>query len=167
MSPVSVRDEEAEAVEVERVAASIYGTIVSASVMAAGADHLSVGQICAAVVVTVVVYWAAETYARVLAGRLLAGHGELSDAVVEHARHHWRMVTASFAPLAALLLAAAFGADEPDAVLAALVFTAAWLVLLGWIAAGRAELVGWRRLTAAGIGGMAGLVMIALKLALH
>ncbi|HZM29949.1 MAG TPA: hypothetical protein VFB77_05635 [Acidimicrobiales bacterium] len=155
-----------EAVEVERVAASIYGTIVAASVMAAGADHLSVGEICAAVLVTVVVYWAAETYARIVAGRILASEA-VSEAVREHARHHWRMVTASYAPLAVLLLASLFGADVSAAVLIALVFTTGLLVVLGWVAAGRAEMTGAPRLVAAAVAGVAGLVMIALKLALH
>ena len=155
-----------EAVEVERVSASIYGTIVAASVMAAGADHLSVGEICAAVLVTLVVYWAAETYSRIVAGRILASE-TVSEAVREHARHHWRMVTASYAPLAVVLLASLFGADTSNAVLAALVFSTGMLVLLGWVAASRAGMTGVARLVSASVAGVAGLVMIGLKLALH
>ena len=156
-----------EAAEVERVAASIYGAIVAASVMAAGAEDLSVGQICAAVLVTLVVYWAAETYARVLAGRILARSQAIGEAVREHARHHWRMVTASYVPLAVLLVASLLGADESTAVLIALVFTTGMLVVLGWIAATRGEIAGTPRVVAAGLAGIAGVVMIALKLALH
>jgi hypothetical protein len=164
---VSTEEQVDEAIEVERVAASIYGAIVAASVMAAGADHLSVGQICAAVLVTLVVYWAAETYARVLAGRILARSEAIGEAAREHARHHWRMVTASYAPLGVLLLASLFGANESTAVLIALVFTTGMLVVLGWIAATRGEITGAPRLVAAGVAGIAGVVMIALKLALH
>jgi hypothetical protein len=166
MSPVSIEERLDEAVEVERVSASIYGTIVAASVMAAGAEDLSVGQICAAVLVTLVVYWAAETYSRIVAGRILASE-TASEAVREHARHHWRIVTASYAPLAVLLLASLFGAGTSTAVLIALVFTTVLLVVLGWVAAGRAEMTGVARLVAASVAGVAGLVMIALKLVLH
>src|ERR687898_796294 len=58
--------------EVERLAASIYGTIVASSVLAASASNLSIGETCLAVIVTVLVYWLAETYAASLAARTVA-----------------------------------------------------------------------------------------------
>jgi hypothetical protein len=52
--------------------------------MVAGAAHLSVGGMTAAVIVTVVVYWLAESYARYLAERVVhPGH----EAVVEAVHH--------------------------------------------------------------------------------
>jgi hypothetical protein len=164
---VSVEQQVDEAAEVERVAASIYGAIVAASVMAAGADSLSVGQICVAVLVTLVVYWAAETYARVLAGHIFRSSEAISEEIRHHALHHWQMVTASYAPLGVLLVASLFGADASTAVLIALVFTTVMLIVLGWVAATRGEMTGGPRLVAAGLAGVGGLVMIALKLALH
>lgn len=153
--------------DVERAASSVYGTIVASSVLAAGAYHLSIAQLCLAVVVTVVVYWLAEIYAQVLASRALAAPRHLREEVREHAIHHWRMVTASFIPLAALLAAAALGADEPDAVMAALLLTTLMLAVLGWVAAGRAGMQAWHRLAAAAASSLGGLVMIGLKFALH
>jgi hypothetical protein len=156
-----------EVAEVERVAASIYGTIVAASVMVAGADHFSVPQIVLAVIVTVAVYWLAETYARVLAERVTAVPATIREHAIRHARHHWPMVTASVAPLAALVTAASLGAEADEAVVVALIFTTLWLGLLGWFAAGRAEMRGLVRAVATVVAGAAGLAMIALKFALH
>jgi hypothetical protein len=153
--------------DVERAASMVYGIIVASSVLAAGAYHLSIAQLCLAVVVTVVVYWLAEIYARVLASRALAAPRHILDEVRDHAVHHWRMVTASFIPLAALLAAAALGADEPDAVLASLVLITVMLAVLGWVAAGRAGMRAWHRLAAAAASSLGGLVMIGLKFALH
>jgi len=156
-----------EVAKVERVAASIYGTIVAASVMVAGADHFSVAQIVAAVLVTVVVYWLAETYARVLAERVTAGPVTIGEDAIRHAGVHWRMVTASVAPLAALVTAAALGAEADAAVTVALMFTTVWLGLLGWFAAGRAGMRGLVRVVATLVASAGGLAMIALKFALH
>jgi uncharacterized membrane protein YdcZ (DUF606 family) len=82
------------------------------------------------------------------------------------------MVTATFLPLAVLLLASLMGADESGAVLAALVLaalvlTALLLAVLGWVAATRARMTHPRRVATAAVAGAVGLVMIALKLALH
>lgn len=161
----AARAEDAELVE--RIAAAVYGLIVAASVMVAGAAHLSVGGMTAAVIVTVVVYWLAESYARYLAERVVhPGHEAVVEAV-HHALAHWRMVTATFLPLAVLLLASLMGADESGAVLAALVLTALLLAVLGWVAAARARMTHPRRVATAAVAGAVGLVMIALKLALH
>lgn len=155
------------AILVERIAAAVYGLIVAASVMVAGAGHLGVGGIAAAVIVTVVVYWLAESYARYLAERVVHPGHEAAREAVRHALHHWRMVTATFLPLAVLLLASLIGADRSGAVIAALALTALLLAVLGWIAAARARMTHPRRLATAAVAGAIGLVMIALKLALH
>ena len=77
------------------------------------------------------------------------------------------MVTASFAPLAVLLVAAALGADVTGAILAALGFSTVTLAVLGWAAAGRAGMAGLPRLGTAAASSVAGLLLISLKLVLH
>jgi hypothetical protein len=153
--------------EVERLAASIYGTIVASSVLAASASNLSIGETCLAVIVTVLVYWLAETYAASLAARTVATPERFGDYARHHARRTWRMVTASLAPLAALLVAAALGAGVTNAILAALGLSTLTLAALGWVAAGRAGIAGLSRLGIAATSSVAGLVLIGLKLSLH
>ena len=152
---------------VERIAAAVYGLIVASSVMAASAGHVSLRGTVVAVVVTVVIYWLAETYAHYLAESVVTPGEESLQAAIRFATHHWRMVTASFLPLAVLLLASLFGADQSGAVLAALIFSSLLLALLGWLAATRAGMHHVRRVVTAGLCCGLGLVMIALKLALH
>jgi hypothetical protein len=50
-----------------RRTASIYGTIVTAAVLATGGDQLSTAALEATVLVTLLVYWLAEQYAELLA----------------------------------------------------------------------------------------------------
>jgi hypothetical protein len=153
--------------EVERLAASVYGTIVAASVLAASAGNLSIGATCLAVIVTLVVYWLAETYAASVAARAVAAPDRFGAYARQHARRSWRMVTASYAPLAALLLAAALGADVTGAILSALGLSTVTLAVLGWVAAGRAGISGLPRVAMAAVGSVAGLLLIGLKLSLH
>ncbi len=159
--------EEVVLVSVDRTAATIYGTIVAGSVMAAGAGHSTVRKTTVAVIVTVLVYWLAESYAHVLATRL---SGE-SPAHRAHLRQHLRstatLVTASFTPLGAMLIAALLGADARDAVTAALIVTSVWLGVLGWTAARRSGQRGLALVASTLGSSLIGLVLIALKFALH
>jgi positive regulator of sigma E activity len=165
--PLAAADPDDPSGRVDRISGSIYGTIIAASVMATGAGHTPLGGICLAVVVTLLVYWLAEAYAHVLALRIVHASQSRRDHVHRHLRQTATLVTASVAPLAALLVAALLGADTSGAVLTALIFTAAWLGVLGWIAARRAGLRG-PPLVASTVGsGLIGLVLIALKFALH
>lgn len=127
----------------------MYGLIVAASVMTAGADH-STQAIFGAVVVTVVVYWLAETYARYLAERTVAGRDEAYAAARDHALHHWRMVTAPFAPLAVLVVASLVGFGSRGAVLSALGVTTGMLAFAGLVAGRRAGMSPLSALVAGG-----------------
>jgi hypothetical protein len=154
-------------IEVDRLAAAVYGTIVAGSVMAAGAGHLSAARTAVAVLVTVFIYWLAESYAHLLAIRVVG----VSDARRAHARHRltnsWRLVTASFIPVAGMGLASLAGADARDAVLVGLLCTTALLAVLGWWAAQRSGLHGLGLVASTLGSGLIGLALIALKFALH
>jgi hypothetical protein len=153
--------------EVDRMAAAVYGIIIAGSVMAAGAGHTTVLQTTAAVVVTVVVYWLAESYAHLLATRIV-GESPARLAHLEHRlRSSWRLVTASFLPVGALLVAALFGAGPRDAVTVALLFTTAILAFLGWTAGRRTRQRGLALAASTAASGLIGLVLIVLKLSLH
>jgi hypothetical protein len=57
-----------------RRAAGIYGTIVASAVLAGGGAHLQTVPLAIAVVVTLLVYWAAEGYAELLSEQIHGGH---------------------------------------------------------------------------------------------
>jgi hypothetical protein len=146
-----------------RRAAGIYGAIITAAILDTAGDRLPTGALVAAVVITLLVYWLAEEYAELL-GEQAAGGKLPSRAYVRGAlAATWPMVSASFLPLLALVLARLAGAS---ASVAANIGLAAAIMLLtahGWLAGRAAKLRGWRLLFAASVAAALGLVMIALK----
>lgn len=146
-------------------AAAIYGTIVSASVMAA-APQTSIVAVIVAVLVTVLVYWIAERYAELLAA-YTHGH-RLTRADVTHSlREGLPMIQASYAPLVVLVAAALLGAETSTALTIAMAFTAGWLFLMGWAAGRRRGLTGWPLAAVTGTAGLLGIILIILKFSLH
>jgi hypothetical protein len=146
-----------------RRAAGIYGAIITAAILDAAGGHLATAVLVVSVVVTLLVYWLAEEYAEVLgeqaAGGRLPGWAYIRGALVAT----WPMVSASFVPLLALVLARLAGAS---ALAAANVGLAAAIVLLtihGWLAGRSAQLHGRKLLFATSVAAALGLVMILLK----
>jgi hypothetical protein len=125
--------------------------------------HLTTAALVVSVVVTLLVYWLAEQYAELLGEQAEGGHPP-SWASIRGALAATRpMVSASYAPLLALLLARLAGAS---ALVAANVGLAAAIVLLtihGWSAGRAAQLRGWQLFFATSIAAALGLLMIALK----
>jgi hypothetical protein len=149
-----------------RMANGIYGVIVGTAVMAAD-NGGGVGRLVIAVLVTLLVYWAAERYAHVLARRIGLGrrltHAELRRELSDG----WELVTASYLPLLVLVTSSLLGADLFGSVRNALVFSTALLGLHGWRVGSEAGLGRRRRLLSATIAGAFGIVMIALQTFLH
>jgi hypothetical protein len=155
----AVRDE-------RRTADAVYGVIVGAGVMAAA--HLPTsGRLALAVVGTLVVYWAAERYAAVMAKRTAAGHHLLRSELRHELADGWELVTASFLPIVVLLTVDGLGAELDTAVIAALVTSTALLFLAGLRIGAQGQLSFWERVTSAAVAGVFGVVLIALKVALH
>lgn len=155
-----------ERFKIAMVAPAIYGLIISSGVMASAGPSVSLLGVAGAVLVTVFVYWVAEQYAAVLAAQL-AGRATSRSHLRESLREGWPMVEASYAPLLVLLLAWLVGASRTVAVFSALIFTTALLFSFGWIAGRRSGLSGLALLASVLVAGGLGLVMIALKVALH
>jgi hypothetical protein len=150
----------------ERTASGIYGLIVSAGVMAAAHEPTS-GQLAVAVLVTLVVYWAAERYATIIAGRIVAGRKRTAAEMRRELSRGWGLVTASFLPLAVLVTVDLFGGDLRDAVLTALIFSTVLLVLASLRMGVDGRLTVVERLASACAAGVLGVVLIALKVSLH
>lgn len=150
----------------ETTAAAIYGVIVSAGVMAAA--HVDTAmQVVVAVLVTLVIYWAAERYARVIAERIHSGHRPSWPQLRRQLTSGWEMVTASYTPLAVLGILTLLGVDLFAAVLSALACSTLLLGAAGWAMGRRGHLTVPERIVAAVVASLFGVVMIVLKSLLH
>jgi hypothetical protein len=146
-----------------RRAAGIYGAIITAAILDTAGGHVSTAVLVISVVVTLLVYWLAEEYAEVLGEQVQGGRLPSRASIWGALEATWPMVTASYAPLLALVLIRLAGAS---ALAAANVGLAAAIVLLtvhGWLAGRAAQLRGWHLFFATSVAAGLGLVMIALK----
>ena len=136
-----------------RRAAGIYGAIVTAAILDTVGGHASTTVLVISVVVTLLVYWIAEEYAEVLgehtAGGRLPSRAYIRDALAAT----WPMVSASYAPLLAVVLATLAGASPLTAANAGLVVAMVLLIIYGWLAGRAAQLQGWKLLAATSIAG--------------
>jgi hypothetical protein len=147
-----------------RRSAGIYGTIVASAVLAAGGGHLRTLPLAVTVLVTLLVYWAAEGYAELLGEQIHAGHLPTRAQLRASLAASWPMVSASYVPLLSLLLATVLGATTKNAATAALVVAIALLLVHGWAAGRACRLHGLRLLAVTLIAGAFGFMMILLKL---
>jgi hypothetical protein len=150
-----------------RRAAGIYGTIVTAAVLAAGGNQLSTAALEATVLVTLVVYWVAEQYAELLGEHTHAGRLPGVRVVRSSLAAAWPMVSASFVPLICLAVARVLGASAPGAADVALGVTLALLLAHGHTAGRAAGLRGARLVLVTATAGFLGVVMIVLKVILQ
>ncbi len=136
---------------------------MTAAVIAAGGGQLRTTALAVTVVVTLVVYWLAEEYAELLGEHTRAGHLPSAAIIRSSLAGAWPMVTASFLPLVALLVARLLGASSIDAAWFALSTAVALLVVHGYGAARAANLVGVRLVAVTATAGLLGVAMIVLK----
>jgi hypothetical protein len=151
----------------ESTAAAIYGIIVGGAVMAAShAERVLV--VAIAVLVTLVIYWTAERYARLVAARIHDGHRPNWEHVRHELTHGWEMVTASTIPLIVLVVAGGvLGASVYSAVIAALISSTALLGLAGWEIGRDGRLTTGERVVSACVAALFGVGMVLLKTLLH
>ena len=144
-------------------AAGIYGTIVTAAVLAAAGARLPTLEMEISILITLAVYWVADVYASLLGGQLEGGHLPTWRQIRATLAATWTMVSASFIPLLVLLLTRAAGASAPAAANAGLVAAVLLLVFYGWSAGRAASLRGMQLLFVTSIAAALGLLMIILK----
>jgi hypothetical protein len=150
----------------EATASGIYGVIVSAAVMSASHAEKAY-QVIVAVLVTLVIYWGAERYARVVAERIHEGHRPSWTSVRHQLTHGWEMVTASSLPLLTLAVLTVLGARLSTAILGALGCATVLLCVAGWSIGRRGRLSTRERVASTLVAGMFGTVFILLKTFLH
>ncbi len=146
-----------------RRAAGIYGTIITAAILAALGDHVHTIPLTVSILVTLVVYWLAEEYAELLGDQLEGGRLPTWGTVRAALGATWPMVTASYLPLLALILAHLLGASVPAAANAALAVAIVLLTIYAWSAGRAARLHGRQLLIITAAAAALGLLMIVLK----
>jgi hypothetical protein len=146
-----------------RRAAGIYGAIITAAILDTAGGHVSTTVLVISVVVTLLVYWIAEEYAEVLgehtAGGRLPSWASIRGSLVST----WPMVSASYAPLLAVVLATVAGASALTAANVGLVVAIVLLTVHGWLAGRAAQLRGRKLVLVSSVAAGLGLVMILLK----
>jgi hypothetical protein len=150
----------------EGTAAGIYGVIVSSAVMSSSHGETGLA-VEITVLVTLVIYWGAERYARIVAERIHEGHRLSRTAVRQQLTSGWEMVSASALPLIVLAVMSLLGADVSTAVLGALVCSTVLLCVAGWAMGRGGRLSTRERVVSAAVAGMFGVVFIVLKMQLH
>jgi hypothetical protein len=150
----------------DKASNAVYGLIVASAVLAV-APREGVWQLAGSVLATLVIYWAAERYAAVMALRIITKRGLTRGELLTQLSKGWELISASFLPIVALLLADAVGLGITKAVVAALGCSTALLCYMGWRVGGQAELPVGKRLVSSAVAGAFGLVMILLKARLH
>jgi hypothetical protein len=152
---------------IQRAPASIYGTLIGASVLAVSDDDDPIAEVAVAVVLTILIYWAAERWSAVLGAYLQNPEPITPRAALRIFAEGYPMVQASYVPLFVMLLVRLFGGSDASAVNAALVVTIAVLIALGALAGRRSGLQGWGIVLSAAFTGALGLAVVALKAVLH
>ncbi len=146
-----------------RRAVGIYGTIVTAAVLAAAGDDLHTLELALSIVITLLVYWVAEEYAEILGEHLAGGRLPTWRYARAALAATWPMVGASFVPLLLLVLAWLLGASSSVAANYGLAAAIAELMIYAWAAGRAAELQRRQQLVLGSAAAVLGLLMIVLK----
>lgn len=145
-----------------RRAAGIYGSIITAAIIAA-ASALPTAALAASVLVTLLVYWLAEGYAEVLGEQAAGGKLPTWARIRRTLGGTWPMVSACYVPLVVLVLARLAGASTLTAANAGLAVAIVMLTIHGWLAGRSAQLKGRQLLAATSVAALLGIAMILLK----
>ena len=144
-------------------AAGVYGNVITTAILNTAGGRLPTDALVTAVVVTLLVYWIAEEYAEVLGEQATGGRLPGWAYIQQALESTWPMVSASFAPLLALVVARLAGATTLEAANVGLAVAFVLLAFHGWRAAVAAQLRGWQLFAACSVAAALGLIMILLK----
>jgi len=145
-----------------RRAAGIYGSIITAAIIAA-ASGLPTAALAISVLITLLVYWLAEGYAELLGEQAAGGELPSLARVRGTLAGTWPMVSACYLPLVALLLARLAGASSLAAANIGLAVAIVMLTVHGWLAGRSAQLSGRQLFAATSVAALLGIAMILLK----
>jgi hypothetical protein len=149
-------------------ASGVYGTIAVGALLAAeSARRETYPETVGAVVITLLLYWIAHSYAQFTGHRLRAAEKlTLAGLVRTMAGESWIMLGAAI-PLLTLVIWWAAGAQLTAAVSAAIWTSAGMVTIIEVVAGLRADLSGHELVAQASLGVLLGLLVIVLRLLLH
>ena len=148
--------------------AAIYGSILAAALVAAlGVNEVSPREMTMTLLATTLVFAVAHAWSEVVGERIAFGHGASLRRLVELIRREWPLVEAGFVPGAALALA--WAGLWSASVGACIALALADLQLVGWgILVGLRSYDHWPAALFVGVvNGFFGLILVALKIAVH
>jgi hypothetical protein len=146
----------------------VYGTIaIGALLTAESAQSETYAKSVGAVVITLLLYWLAYSYAEFTGQRLQNGEpfefGELATAAVKELS----VLIGASIPLLVLLIFWGAGARLGTAVSAAVWTSAAMIVIIEFVVGRRANLTGRQLIMQTGFGAFLGLLVLTLRIVLH
>ena len=144
----------------------ITGTIVSAAVIAAAAGHLEESHIVLAILGTAFIYWLAHLHARTL-GDAVKHRTHPVSALKEALAETWPILAASLVPALILLITQIVGMKIRTGAWIALIASTVLLTIYSFLAGRRGGLGLVGSLVSAAVGASLGILVIALKAALH
>lgn len=147
---------------------AVYGAIAVAALLAAESPvRETYLKTVAAVVITLLLYWAAHAYADLVGERLESGR-RLSIGVISRAlAHNVSMLTGAAIPLIPLLLWWVTGGSLSGAVLAAEWTAAGMIVVIELVAGIRGKLTGGELAWQVALGAVLGVMVMLLRVILH
>jgi hypothetical protein len=148
-------------------AAYLYGLIVSGAVLATASDDYRLVRVAVLLVVTLGIYWAAETYVHWIAARTHLQRDLTSDERWKTLRDGWPLMTACATPLLCLGIEAILGFETAVALDVTLAINGVLLFLVGWQMGKAGGMRGLRLVLSAVAAGLLGLSLIALKALMH
>ncbi len=156
--------EELQPNEGRRSASALYGLIIACAVLATASPDDRLVIVALTVIGTLAIYWIAETYVHLMAKRQ-SQHHELSAAQFRTiAMDGLPLITVTFAPLIALLVAALLGLSAELGENIALAVNIALLLTFGHRMSKDAGLQGVRLWVSTLLAGLLGLAMVGLKI---
>jgi hypothetical protein len=150
-----------------RRAAHLYGLIVSGAVLATASDDFRLARVAIILLLTLTIYWAAETYVHWIAARTLVQRDLTRDERRRIVADGWPLVSACAVPLAFLAAEALLGMETSVALNLTLAVNAVLLFIVGWRMGVAGGLSGVRLGLSTGGAGLLGLALIALKTVMH
>ncbi len=146
----------------------VYGTILVATLLAAeSAAGETYARTVAAVGAALVAYWLTLSYAEYAGERVRRGEPLERDKLIEAARHEAALLLGAAVPFAALLVMWAAGVKLATAITVAAWFAVGVIVTVEVASGVRAGLRGRELAGQVAIGGLLGLLVLAIRLLLH
>lgn len=146
-----------------RRASYLYGLIVSGAVLATASESYRISRVILALLGTLVIYWASETYVHWIAAREMLQRSLTSQERRLILLDGWPLVTACAVPAVVLTVEAWLQVEDARAVDIALMVNAVLLLVVGYRMSRQSALTGWRLWASTATAGLLGVAIIVVR----